>query len=70
MGKYWKRATKAYKRQREKGIMEYGQTLEENTTLTDPLQILDEVEQELVDAIMYTEHAKEKLKQMLKEVEI
>lgn len=44
-------------RQREKGLSKYGQTLEENTTLT-ACQRIDHAQEELVDALQYLEHLK------------
>lgn len=65
MGKYWDRVTAIQKKQTEKGIKSYGQTLEENTSMTD-LERLEYLEEELVDALMYIEHLKEKLGDDLK----
>lgn len=43
--------------QREKGLAKYGETLEENTTLSRE-QRVDHLEEELVDALRYCEHLK------------
>lgn len=45
-------------RQRTKGIDKYGQTLEENTTLTTE-QRIEHAQEELVDALQYLEHLKQ-----------
>lgn len=58
MGKYWRRVTAIFERQRDKGVREYGQTLEDNTGLS-PLERLEMLEEELVDALVYIEHLKE-----------
>ncbi len=57
---YWSNITKIYSRQRAKGIQEYGQTLEQNKSLTD-IDRLEYLEEELVDALVYLEHLKAKL---------
>lgn len=43
--------------QRAKGLKKYGQTLEENTTLT-TAQRIEHAQEELVDALQYLEHLK------------
>ena len=45
-------------RQRAKGMDKYGQTLEENTTLTTE-QSIEHAQEELVDALQYLEHLKQ-----------
>lgn len=45
-------------RQREKGLKKYGQTLEQNTTLS-TLQRIEHAQEELVDALQYMEHLKQ-----------
>ncbi|MBQ0113301.1 MAG: hypothetical protein KBT03_09250 [Bacteroidales bacterium] len=45
------------KKQTEKGIKTYGQTLEQNTKMTD-IERLEYLEEELIDALMYIEHIK------------
>ena len=44
-------------RQRAKGLNKYGQTLEDNTTLTNE-QRIEHAQEELVDALQYLEHLK------------
>ena len=44
-------------RQRAKGLSKYGQTLEDNTTLTNE-QRIEHAQEELVDALQYLEHLK------------
>lgn len=63
MGKYWDNVCRLQQRQTEKGIKTYGQTLEDNTTMTD-LERLEYLEEELIDALMYIEHLKEKMRNM------
>lgn len=57
---YWVRITDIAKRQREKGISTYGQGLEANPA--DIMTRLTYFEEELVDALMYIEWIKEKIK--------
>lgn len=58
--KYWYKITKIYKYQRQKGIGIYGKTLEENTAcIEDRLTYLEE---EMVDALMYVEWIKDRIK--------
>lgn len=45
-------------RQRDKGLKKYGQTLEQNTTLS-TLQRIEHAQEELVDALQYLEHLKQ-----------
>lgn len=45
-------------RQREKGLKKYGQTLEQNTTLS-TVQRIEHAQEELVDALQYLEHLKQ-----------
>ena len=54
---YWANVCAIQKRQTEKGIRTYGQRLEDNKSLT-PLQRLEYLEEELIDALMYIEHIK------------
>lgn len=58
---YWDNICEMQKRQTEKGIRTYGQTLEENTALT-PIERLEYLEEELIDGLMYIEHIKESFK--------
>lgn len=62
---YWERVTEIQKRQTEKGIRTYGQKLEENNAMTidDRLTYLEE---ELIDGLMYIEHLKEIIGEVLK----
>lgn len=61
MGKYWDRITAMYERQRNKGIASYGQILEDNDAM-DIIERIEYLEEELIDALVYWEHAKEILK--------
>lgn len=54
---YWTNITRIYQRQRNKGIKNYGQRLEENSKLTTTEKITM-LEEELVDGLMYLEHLK------------
>ena len=54
---YWECITAIAERQREKGIAEYGQGLEANPA--DIMTRLTYLEEELVDALMYIEWAKD-----------
>ena len=54
---YWGEICKIQGRQTEKGVRTYGQRLEDNKSLT-PLQRLEYLEEELIDALMYIEHIK------------
>lgn len=57
---YWDKITEIYKKQSEKGLKEYGMTLEENTDIpvADRITMLEE---ELVDALVYLEHLRSKV---------
>lgn len=57
---YWDNITEIYKKQAEKGIKEYKQTLEENDSLTAEERITM-LEEELVDGLCYLEHLKAKI---------
>ena len=61
MGKYWERVSAIQEKQTAKGIKTYGQTLEDNTGMR-PIDRLEYLEEELVDALMYIEHLKESLR--------
>lgn len=63
---YWANVCAIQKRQTEKGIRTYGQRLEDNKSLT-PLQRLEYLEEELIDALMYIEHIKELIPKEVKE---
>ena len=54
---YWERITAIANRQREKGICEYDQGLEANPA--DIVTRLNYLEEELIDALMYIEWAKD-----------
>lgn len=54
---YWERITATAERQRQKGIAEYGQGLECNPA--DIVTRLNYLEEELIDALMYIEWAKD-----------
>ena len=54
---YWECITATANRQREKGLREYGQGLEANPA--DIVTRLNYLEEELIDALMYIEWAKE-----------
>lgn len=56
---YWDRITDIANRQREKGIKTYGQGLEDNTMSV--LTCMEYLQEELIDALMYIEHIKERL---------
>lgn len=58
---YWERICKLSERQREKGMETYGQGIESN-----PAAIMSRIEylqEELVDALMYCEWIKDKIKE-------
>lgn len=57
---YWDRITAIAERQREKGITEYGQGLEDNPAGI--VQRITYLEEELVDGLMYCEWIKDRLK--------
>lgn len=57
MADYWKNITEIKNKQTEKGLREYGQTLEENKSIP-TIERITMVEEEMVDALMYLEHLK------------
>lgn len=59
---YWENIEQIAAEQRQKGMKNYGQGLEDNKVLTieDTIRYLQE---ELIDALMYCEHLKAKLKE-------
>ena len=59
---YWDRITAIAERQREKGITEYGQGLEDNPAGI--VQRITYLEEELVDGLMYCEWIKDKLQEV------
>lgn len=54
---YWDNICEMQKKQTEKGIKTYGQTLEQNTNLT-TLERIEYLQEELIDGLMYLEHLK------------
>lgn len=54
---YWENVCEINRRQEEKGLSKYGQTLEDNTTLI-VKQRIEHLEEELIDALKYAEHIK------------
>lgn len=59
---YWDRITEIADRQRAKGIATYGQGLEQFDA-PNAVKRIEYIEEELIDALMYLEWAKEKLKE-------
>lgn len=62
--KYWNEITNIQQKQTIKGLMKYGQVLEENEKLTDT-ERLTYLEEELVDGLMYIEHIKAKAQESM-----
>lgn len=60
---YWDNICEIERKQTEKGIATYGQTLEENDSLT-TLEKITMIEEELVDALKYLEHFKAEIEKM------
>ena len=58
----WERINFKSERQRAKGIEEYGKGLEDDQA--DVFTRLDRIEEELIDALMYIEHLRDKLKEL------
>lgn len=58
---YWQNVTDIQERQTEKGIASYGQRLEDEKNLSVE-EVLTYYEEELIDALMYIEHIKTKLR--------
>lgn len=54
---YWQKVCEINERQERKGVEKYGQTLEENVTLSAE-QRIEHLEEELIDALKYCEHLK------------
>lgn len=54
---YWDNITKISDKQREKGLRDYGQGIEDNTAAV--LERISYIEEELIDALMYLEWLKE-----------
>lgn len=63
---YWETINKMAEKQRNKGISKYGYTLEQNQEL-DTLESIIYLQEELIDALMYCEHLKSKVRK-LKEI--
>lgn len=60
---YWDNICKMQQKQTDKGISTYGQTLEHNKSLRVEERITM-LQEELIDALMYCEHLKTKLKEL------
>lgn len=58
---YWERICKLSERQREKGMKTYGQGLESNPAAI--VKRIEYLQEELVDALMYCEWIKDKIKE-------
>ena len=58
---YWDRVCALNLKQETKGMGKYGQTLEQNTTLTID-QRIEHLEEEMIDALKYAEHLREALR--------
>ncbi len=56
-GEYWQRLSRMNARQEEKGLAKYGQSLEDNHTLS-RTQRIEHAQEELIDALKYLEHLK------------
>ena len=65
---YWQNVCEMQERQTQKGISRYGQILEENKDL-DIFQVLEYLQEELIDALMYIEHIKKLIETMKEEVD-
>lgn len=63
---YWDNITKIFEKQRAKGVKSYGFPLEENNVLS-AVEVLEYYQEELIDALMYTEHLKVKIGQLASE---
>ena len=59
---YWGRISKMADRQRVKGIVTYGQGLESNPA--DIVKRIENLQEELIDGLMYCEWIKDELKKM------
>lgn len=59
---YWDRISEMADRQRAKGIATYGQGLEQ-CCIYNAVQRIEYIQEELIDALMYLEWTKEKLKE-------
>ena len=56
---YWDNISALSERQRKKGIETYGRGLEDDTA--DMMTRIERIQEELIDALMYLEHLKEKV---------
>lgn len=65
---HWQKICEMQERQTQKGISRYGQILEENKDL-DISQVLEYLQEELIDALMYIEHIKKLMETMKEEVD-
>lgn len=65
---YWSRISDIYTNQRTKGVVTYGQTLED-FKVPEAIDRLIYIEEELVDALMYIEWLKDKLEEVKKNEE-
>lgn len=54
---YWKNICDMQQKQVKKGLLHYGQRLEDNTSLS-PRERIEYTQEELIDALMYLEHLK------------
>jgi len=59
---YWENICALYLKQRNKGIKKYGYGLEDNPVLDD-VETITYLQEELIDALMYCEHLKAKLRE-------
>ena len=60
---YWQNICELQKKQRDKGVKKYGQTLEDNTYMNIE-ERLEYLQEELIDGLMYIEHIKQKATQI------
>lgn len=57
-GQYWSNICEINARQEKKGVEKYGETLEDNTTLT-TVQRIEHAQEEAIDLLKYLEHLKQ-----------
>lgn len=57
-GQYWRNICEINARQEKKGVEKYGETLEDNTTLT-TVQRIEHAQEEAIDLLKYLEHLKQ-----------
>lgn len=60
---YWDNICSIQARQQAKGLAQYGQTLEENTDLSD-IQMITMAQEEAIDLLLYLEDLKHKISKM------